>query len=51
MRLADDDETLAERARRGTFYVPTIDHNGDVVVVDQRAGAVDGSLRRPAARS
>jgi len=33
-----DDETIAEMARRGTFYVPTIDHNRYYVEYRQQFG-------------
>jgi imidazolonepropionase-like amidohydrolase len=43
-----DDETLAEMARRGTFYVPTIDHNRyyaeyreQYAYTDEQAAALD----------
>ena len=33
-----DDQTIAEMARRGTFYVPTIDHNRYYVENRQQFG-------------
>jgi imidazolonepropionase-like amidohydrolase len=41
-----DDETIAEMARRGTFYVPTIDHNRYYVDNADKYGFAAGSIVR-----
>jgi imidazolonepropionase-like amidohydrolase len=41
-----DDETIAEMARRGTFYVPTIDHNRYYVDNADKYGFSAGSTDR-----
>jgi imidazolonepropionase-like amidohydrolase len=41
-----DDETIAEMARRGTFYVPTIDHNRYYVDNADKYGFYAGSTDR-----
>lgn len=39
-----DDETLAEMARRGTVWVPTIDHNRYYIEAKDEYGFEDGSI-------
>src|SRR5262245_64353734 len=41
-----DDETIAEMARRGTFYVPTIDHNRYYVDNANKYGFAAGATDR-----
>ena len=41
-----DDATLAEMARRGTFYVPTIDHNRYYIDSAEQYGFAPGSKER-----
>lgn len=41
-----DDETLAEMVRRGTFYVPTVDHNRFYADNAEKFGFAPGSVER-----
>src|SRR5712692_6667951 len=44
-----DDATIAEMARRGTFYVPTIDHNRYYVENGEKIGYAPGYKEKPQA--